>query len=380
MSSSNPNSIKNTFNTNIKYGEERSSLFNGAKYRVGPPRYYTRVDNRPPFREKRLSLEELMDKYLKESARRRCQEDDDLPSKCLPCQLPPKEVNLGSFTLPCTIGSLDFYAMADLGASINIMRKSMLEHLKLANLKKTNMLVEMVDMTMKVPLGVVENILVKIDKFLVSLDFIIINMLKRRNETMILDRPFLATIHATIDIFNKEISLGIKNDSIIFDMDKKNYKFTTLTEKAYMVNTVHSKDYLFLYESESCEFNCLLAIDHDIFTYEIDIEESYDEIAYRCCMIAQGKPGIDKTENETGSYSKEVEFEVIVTHNHVVKMLLQVYSLETLTRFNSSTWATKWFKRLVAYTKCNCDSYERDTRFLGRRLTGIHPIPPSFEV
>ncbi|GKF26484.1 reverse transcriptase domain-containing protein, partial [Tanacetum coccineum] len=77
------------------------------------------------------------------------QDDDGLPSEGLPCQLPPKEINLGSFTLPCTIGSFDFYAMAELGASISIMPKSMFEHLKLANLKKTNMLAEMADMTKK---------------------------------------------------------------------------------------------------------------------------------------------------------------------------------------------------------------------------------------
>nr|GEZ27468.1 phospholipase-like protein [Tanacetum cinerariifolium] len=51
-------------------------------------------------------------------------EDDNLPSEGLPCQLSPKEINPGTFTIPCTIGSLDFYAMADLGASINVMPKS----------------------------------------------------------------------------------------------------------------------------------------------------------------------------------------------------------------------------------------------------------------
>ncbi|GJW06021.1 hypothetical protein Tco_1568444 [Tanacetum coccineum] len=40
---------------------------------------------------------------------------------------------------------------------------------------------------------------------------------------------------------------------------------------------------------------------------------------------------------------------------------------EALTRLNSSTWATKWFKRLVAYAKCNRDSYERDKELVERR-------------
>ncbi|GJY56113.1 reverse transcriptase domain-containing protein [Tanacetum coccineum] len=159
------------------------------------------------------------------------EEDDNLVSEGLPCQLPPKEMNPGSFTLPYTIGSLDFYAMADLGASINVIPKSMFEHLKLANLKETNILVEMDDMTKKVPLGIIENILVKINNFLFSSDFVIIDMLKISNENMILGKPFLATIHAEIDVFNKEISLRIRDDRIIFDMNKRSYEFTTPIEK-----------------------------------------------------------------------------------------------------------------------------------------------------
>nr|GEX33723.1 hypothetical protein [Tanacetum cinerariifolium] len=57
----------------VKYGEfGRSSPFNNrAKYHVGPLGYYICVDNRPPFREKRPNLEELLNKHLEESTRRR---------------------------------------------------------------------------------------------------------------------------------------------------------------------------------------------------------------------------------------------------------------------------------------------------------------------
>nr|GFA11532.1 hypothetical protein [Tanacetum cinerariifolium] len=177
----------------------------------------------------------------------------------------------------------DNLSSKDLGPSVNVMHKSMFGHSKVANLKETNMLVEMADMTKKVPLGIIENILVKINKFLFSSDFVIIDMLKISNETMILGRPFLATIHAEIDIFNKEISLGIRDDMIIFYMNKKSYEFTTPIEKTYMVNVVHGKDLmdidcdLFLYDSKSCELNRLSTIDPDIFTCDIDIQESYKE-------------------------------------------------------------------------------------------------------
>ncbi|GJR13034.1 hypothetical protein Tco_0795686 [Tanacetum coccineum] len=56
--------------------------------------------------------------------------EGDIPSEFLPCQLPPKELNPGSFTLPCTIGNLNLYDMVDLGASVNVMSESKFEHLK----------------------------------------------------------------------------------------------------------------------------------------------------------------------------------------------------------------------------------------------------------
>ncbi|GKE21166.1 putative reverse transcriptase domain-containing protein [Tanacetum coccineum] len=67
-------------------------------------------------------------------------------------QLSPKELNPGIFILPCTIGNLNLYAMTDLGASINIMSRSIFEHLKLTDLNKTDMTVVMADMTEKTPL------------------------------------------------------------------------------------------------------------------------------------------------------------------------------------------------------------------------------------
>ncbi|GKA67893.1 RNA-directed DNA polymerase, eukaryota, reverse transcriptase zinc-binding domain protein [Tanacetum coccineum] len=85
---------------------------------------------------------------------------------------------------------------------------------------------------------IMENILVRIDKFLFPSDFVVIDMLKTHNETMILGRPFLATIHAEIDVFNKEISLGIMDDRVTFDMDKRIYNFTTHVGKVYMVNSI----------------------------------------------------------------------------------------------------------------------------------------------
>ncbi|GJW71332.1 hypothetical protein Tco_0128249 [Tanacetum coccineum] len=135
----------------------------------------------------------------------------------------------------------------------------------------------MADMTKRSPIGIVENILVKIDKFLFPSDFVVINMLNKLNETMILGRPFLATIHAEIDVFNKEISLGIRSDRVTFNMDKKIHNFTTSIREIYMINAtsntpsdassrvektndVHNKNnFCFLYEETGIRGECRIA-------------------------------------------------------------------------------------------------------------------------
>ncbi|GKA24082.1 hypothetical protein Tco_0710115 [Tanacetum coccineum] len=61
-------------------------------------------------------------------------------------------------------------------------------------------------------------------------------MLKTRNETIILERPFLATIHAEIDVFNKEVPLEIGDNWVNFDMNKKLNNFTTPVGTIYMIN------------------------------------------------------------------------------------------------------------------------------------------------
>ncbi|GJV69554.1 reverse transcriptase domain-containing protein [Tanacetum coccineum] len=189
------------------------------------------------------------------------QKKDEGPSGVLPCQPPPKELSLGSFTLPCTIGSLNMYALADLSDSVNIRPYSMFKCLKLTSLKETSMLVEMADMSKKVHMGIVENVLAKIDKFVFPSDFVVIDMLRDPNETMILGRPFLATIHARRNVFRGEILLGIGEDRIMFDINGNVHHPTMPVEKVYMANSIQEEeslnpleisDDLFSYDSPLC--------------------------------------------------------------------------------------------------------------------------------
>nr|GEU34964.1 hypothetical protein [Tanacetum cinerariifolium] len=77
-----------------------------------------------------------------------------------------------------------------------------------------------------------------------------IRVIREPNETMILGRPFLATIHARIDVFNIEISLGIREDMILFDMDGNAHHTKIPIEKVYMENSISSEESFNLLEIE----------------------------------------------------------------------------------------------------------------------------------
>ncbi|GJY48123.1 zinc knuckle CX2CX4HX4C containing protein [Tanacetum coccineum] len=218
-------------------------------------------------------------------------------SALLQNHLPPKEQDPGSFILPCSIRKLDFKkALADLGASISIMPFSMYKHLGIGKLEPINMIIEMADNTKCTPKRIVENLLIKIDKFIFPVDFVILDMVEDIRMPIILGRPLLATAHAKVYIFRKSISLEVGSEKVIFKMRSS---FTTTNFES--VRSIKSETFLeeddfkkidynlFLYDSESCEFNRLLRIDPDIFSYEVDIQESYEEIVYKLTEVEKEK-------------------------------------------------------------------------------------------
>ncbi|GKD02122.1 transposon ty3-I gag-pol polyprotein [Tanacetum coccineum] len=160
----------------------------------------------------------------------------------LQSQPPPKENDPGSFNLPCLIGNSKIRsALADLGASINVMPFSMFKQLQIGNLQPTNMMVEMADMTKKAPKGIIENVLVQIDKFIFPVDFVIIDMVEDPNVLLILGRPLLATANEHIDVFNRHISLGVgKEREETLEEELKLHtqsSFTKMKEQLCIVNT-----------------------------------------------------------------------------------------------------------------------------------------------
>ena len=122
-------------------------------------------------------------------------------SAVLQKKLPPKLRDPVTFTIPCTIGRIEeMNALCDLGASINLMPLSVFRSLQLGEAKPTTVTLQLADRSLAHPWGVIEVVLVKVDKFIFPADFIVLDMEEDTNVPIILGRPFLATGQALIDV------------------------------------------------------------------------------------------------------------------------------------------------------------------------------------
>ena len=84
-----------------------------------------------------------------------------------------KQKDLGVFIIPCVIGNASFKrALCDLGASISVMPKHVYDSLSFKPLIKTSIVLQLVDCSFVYPLGVIEDVLVKINSWLFHATFI----------------------------------------------------------------------------------------------------------------------------------------------------------------------------------------------------------------
>nr|GEV68298.1 hypothetical protein [Tanacetum cinerariifolium] len=136
-------------------------------------------------------------------------------------KLPSKEKDSGSFVLPCVIGNtIVNNALVDLGVSISIMPFFVFKRLGLGNPRPVNMVIELADRSMQSPKGIVENVLVKIHKFIFVVDFVILDIVKDNKVPIIVGRPMLATAHTRIDVFGGKISLKVGKEQVIFNANE----------------------------------------------------------------------------------------------------------------------------------------------------------------
>ncbi|GKB12816.1 reverse transcriptase domain-containing protein, partial [Tanacetum coccineum] len=135
--------------------------------------------------------------------------------------LPQKEGDPGSFTLPCLIGPLAVKnALSDLVASINLMPHSLFQRLGISKLKPTQMSIQLADISIKYPIGVYENLLAKVGKLIFPVDFVVLEMDEDELVLIILGWPFLAMARAIIDVHEGKLSVRVEDETITFNIGK----------------------------------------------------------------------------------------------------------------------------------------------------------------
>ena len=136
-------------------------------------------------------------------------------------KLPEKLKDSGSFTIPCVIREHTFSKeLCDLCASINLMSYLVAKKLNLGEIESTALSLQMAHRSLTYPKGIIEDVLVKVDKFIFPMDFVVLCMEEDKATLIILGRPFLATSQALIDLKNGELTLRVSDDQVKFNIYK----------------------------------------------------------------------------------------------------------------------------------------------------------------
>ena len=98
------------------------------------------------------------------------------------------------------------------------MTSSIFKRLGLGEARPTTVTLQLVDRSLKHPRGVIEDVLVKVDKFIFPVDFIVLDMEEDKEIPIILGRPFLATDRAMIDVQKGELKLKVQDDEVRFSV------------------------------------------------------------------------------------------------------------------------------------------------------------------
>ncbi|GJZ06192.1 reverse transcriptase domain-containing protein [Tanacetum coccineum] len=136
----------------------------------------------------------------------------------------------GRFLIPCDFPEMDeCLALADLGASINLMPLSIWEKLNLPDLTKTRMILELVDQTISTPIGIAENVFMKVGTFFFPADFVVVDYIADPQVPLIIGRPFLRTARALIDVHGEQMTLRHDDQTVTFKVsDTKTFSYNTI--------------------------------------------------------------------------------------------------------------------------------------------------------
>nr|GEV10597.1 reverse transcriptase domain-containing protein [Tanacetum cinerariifolium] len=136
-------------------------------------------------------------------------------------KLPEKLGDPGKFRIPCDfLGMDECLALADLGASINLMPLSVWNKLSLPKLSPTCMTLELTDRSISRPVEVAEDVFVKVGTFHFPSDFVVVDFDADPQVPLILERSFLKTGRALINVYKGELTIRVGKEAVTFNLDQ----------------------------------------------------------------------------------------------------------------------------------------------------------------
>ncbi|KAK8998733.1 hypothetical protein V6N11_084116 [Hibiscus sabdariffa] len=171
-------------------------------------------------------------------------------------RLPPKLKDPDSFTIPCAIGNHYVRkALCDLGASINLMPKSVFQRLGIGKARPTTVMLQLADRSYVHPEGKIEDILVRVDKFIFPTNFIVLDCEADEHAPIILGRPFLATRRMLIDYEKGKLTIRVNDQQFTLNIFKS-LKQPDDPEECQVISAVTK----FNFEVEDVDLDKILAV------------------------------------------------------------------------------------------------------------------------
>nr|GFA82949.1 reverse transcriptase domain-containing protein [Tanacetum cinerariifolium] len=201
-------------------------------------------------------------------------------------KLPEKLGDPGKFLIPCGFSEFKCKALADLGASINLMPLSVWKKLGLPDLIPTRMTLELANRAICMPDGIVRDVFVLVGKFTFPADFVVVDYESDPRVPLILGRPFLRIARALIDVHGEEMILHDGDERFTLNMkhDTTSYSNHPHRESANLINifNLSSEDCLEVLVSNKQSGNPTLSLHKEITSPKVihEIHKRRDVIFY----------------------------------------------------------------------------------------------------
>ena len=137
----------------------------------------------------------------------------------LQSKIPQKMKDPRSFTIPCSIGTkYSGKTLCDLGVSINLMPLSVFKQLGVGECRLTTVTLQLADRSHAYSKGKIEDVLVKVDKFIFPVDFIVLDFEADKEVSIIVGRPFLATRKTLINVQKGELTMRVNDQQVTINV------------------------------------------------------------------------------------------------------------------------------------------------------------------